>query len=339
LGFLFKGEHTMANSNLRINMTGTESKPTARAKRYQTAIDMAAYVDQQGFTSVNVEEHHLADNGWLPSPITMASAIAARTDHVGIGVMALLVSLYDPIRLAEDLAVLDLLSEGRLNFVAGMGYRDIEFHAMDKPYEERGAWMDHVLETLLAAWRDEPFEYRGKMINVTPKPLTQPHPTFLVGGMSKPAARRAARLGLPFCPPISTPVLETYYYEQLAKYQQQGFVYSPEADFSLLFIDENPDQAWDELGHHFLNEVVEYSSWKKEGLSRPLEFNSDSVDALRAEGRYEIITPQACLERHEQRPDYTATLHPLIGGMPLDRAWQCLHLYAEKVLSPLRASS
>ena len=220
-----------------------------------------------------------------------------------------------------------------------MGYRDIEFHAMDKIYEKRGAWMDHVLETLLAAWRDEPFEYRGKMINVTPKPFTQPHPTFLVGGMSKPAARRAARLGLPFCPPISTPVLETYYYEQLAKYQQQGFVYSPEADFSLLFIHENPDQAWNELGHHFLNEVVEYSSWKKEGLSRPLEFNSDSVDALRAEGRYEIITPEACLERHDQRRDYTATLHPLIGGMPLDRAWQCLHLYTEKVLFPLRAST
>ena len=104
----------MANSNLRINMTGTESEPNARAKRYQTAIDMAAYADQHGFTSVNVEEHHLADNGWLPSPITMASAIAARTDHVGIGVMALLVSLYDPIRLAEDLAVLDLLAKADL---------------------------------------------------------------------------------------------------------------------------------------------------------------------------------------------------------------------------------
>ena len=283
----------MVNSNLRINMTGTESDPNARAKRYQTAIDMAAYADQQGFSSVNVEEHHLAVNGWLPSPITMAAAIAGRTDHIGIGVMALLVSLYDPIRLAEDLAILDLLSEGRLNFVAGMGYRDIEFHAMDKPYQERGAWMDHVLETLLAAWREEPFEYRGKMINVTPKPFTQPHPTFLVGGMSKPAARRAARLGLPFCPPISTPVLEDYYYEQLNKYQQQGFVYSPEADFSLLFIDENPDINVKDLKRDLYvacNTMLEH-----EDAFIDRAFELGNVEGLRPEEVKKYIRHIACL--------------------------------------------
>ena len=182
------------SANLRLNMTGSEQDPVLRSKRYQTAIDMAAYADQQGFSSVNVEEHHLAENGWLPSPLTMAAAIAARTERCSIGVMALLVTLYDPIRLAEDIAVVDLLSGGRLNFVAGMGYRELEFHIANKPFKERGLWMDHVLETLLQAWGDKPFEYKGKMVNVTPKPLSRPHPIFLVGGMSKPAARRAARL-------------------------------------------------------------------------------------------------------------------------------------------------
>ena len=180
----------MVNSNLRINMTGTPADPALAAERYCAALDMASYADRMGFASVNVEEHHCADNGWLPSPLTMAAAIAARTEHCSVGIMALLVSLYDPIRLAEDLAVIDLLSRGRLNFVAGMGYREIEFHAMNKPFATRGAWMDHVLDTLLAAWKDEPFEYEGRMINVTPKPYRRPHPMFLVGGMSKPAARR-----------------------------------------------------------------------------------------------------------------------------------------------------
>ncbi|MEZ5502045.1 MAG: LLM class flavin-dependent oxidoreductase [Halioglobus sp.] len=325
------------SSNLRLNMTGAEADPALRARRYRTAIDMAAYADRQGFASVNVEEHHVADNGWLPSPLTMAAAIAARTEHCRIGVMALLVALYDPIRLAEDIAVVDLLSQGRLHFVAGMGYREIEFHVANKPFADRGAWMDHVLETLLQAWGEEPFEYRGKKVNVTPKPFSRPHPMFLVGGMSKPAARRAARLGLPFAPPVADPVLEAYYHEQLKLHGQQGFTYSPPADFSVLFIHENPDQAWSELGHYFLNEAIEYSSWKTAGVNRPLEFSSHSIEALRAQQRYEIITPADCLRRHRERSDFFAAIHPLIGGMPLDNAWQCLRLYSEKVLTPLLA--
>jgi hypothetical protein len=105
----------IVNSNLRINMTGTERQPQAAAARYRAALEMAAYADAHGFASVNVEEHHCAENGWLPSPLTMAAAIAARTQHCRIGVMALLVTLYDPVRLAEDIAVIDLLSEGALS--------------------------------------------------------------------------------------------------------------------------------------------------------------------------------------------------------------------------------
>ena len=325
------------NSNLRLNLTGAEADPALRALRYRTAIDMAAYADQRGFSSINVEEHHVADNGWLPSPLTMAAAIAARTERCSIGVMALLVTLYDPIRLAEDIAVVDLLSYGRLTFFAGMGYRELEFHIANKPFAERGAWMDHVLETLLKAWGDEPFEYRGKRVNVTPKPFSRPHPFFLVGGMSKAAARRAARFGLPFAPPVADPALDAYYFAQCEAFGTQGFSHAPPADFSVLFIHEDPDRAWTELGQYFLNETIEYSSWKTAGVNRPLEFSSHSVAALRAERRYEIITPAECLRRHRERDDFFAALHPLIGGMPLEAAWQCLHLYCEQVLAPLRA--
>jgi alkanesulfonate monooxygenase SsuD/methylene tetrahydromethanopterin reductase-like flavin-dependent oxidoreductase (luciferase family) len=325
------------NANLRLNLTGAEQDPALRARRYQAAIEMAAHADREGFTSVNVEEHHAATNGWLPSPLTMAAAIAARTERCNIGVMALLVTLYDPVRLAEDIAVVDLLSNGRLTFIAGMGYREIEFHIANKPYAERGAWMDHVLETLLKAWGDEPFDYRGRTVNVTPKPFSRPHPFFLVGGMSRPAARRAARLGLPFAPPVADPALEAYYFEQCAQHGTTGFTHAPPADFSVLFIHEEPDRAWEELGAYFLNEAVEYSSWKTEGVNRPLEYSSDSVEGLRAEQRYEIITPQECIRRHRERADFFAAIHPLIGGMPLERAWTCLRLYCDAVLAPLQA--
>ncbi len=323
------------NSNLRINMTGAEADPEARSLRYRTALEMAEYADRKGFAHINVEEHHVAGNGWLPSPLVMASAIAARTERANIGVMALLVSLYDPVRLAEDIAVIDLLSRGRFSFIAGLGYREVEFHIANKPYAGRGAWMDHVLETLLAAWRDGEFDYRGRTVNVTPKPYTRPHPPFLVGGMSRAAAGRAARLGLPFAPPAAMPELEAYYYRELERHGNTGYVYSPPADFSVLFIDEEPDRAWRDLGEYFLNEVREYSSWHTDALARPLEMDGDSVEALRAGKRYEIITPGECLRRHRERPDLFATIHPLVGGVPLERAWRCLELYADKVLAPL----
>lgn len=325
------------SANLRLNLTGAEPDPAERALRYQAAIDMAAYADSMGFSGVNVEEHHVADNGWLPSPLTMAAAIAARTQRCNISIGALLVALYDPIRLAEDIAVVDLLSNGRLTFIAGMGYREIEFHIANKPFAERGQWMDHVLETLLKAWGDEPFEYNGRTVNVTPKPCTRPHPFFLVGGMSKPAARRAARLGLPFSPPVADPQLEAYYHAQCEAHGTLGFTHSPAQDFSILFLHEDPDAAWEAYGPYFLNEVVEYSSWKTEGVNRPLEFHSDSVAALRAEKRYEIITPAECRRRHRERPDFYGAVHPLVGGIPLDAAWASLTLYAEQVVQPLLA--
>lgn len=326
----------MTTTTLRLNMTGAEADPEQRALRYRAAIDMAAYADQHGFTYVNVEEHHCADNGWLPSPLTMAAAIAGRTETINIGIMALLVSLYDPVRLAEDIAVIDLLSKGRLSFIAGLGYRELEFHALNKPFEERGDWMDHVLETLLKAWGDEPFDYRGALINVTPKPYSRPHPMFLVGGMSKPAARRAARFGLPFSPPAQDDELEAYYHQQLKKHGKQGFVVAPPADFSLIFVDPDPAAAWGEIGPHFLNEIQEYNSWKRAGLARPMEMPSTSVEAVRAGGRYEILTPDECRQRLHEDPERNMVLHPLAGGIPVDRAWQCLELYTESVLSPTR---
>lgn len=322
----------MAISALRINMTGLNPDPAEEAKRYQAALAMAAFADENGFDSVNVEEHHCANNGWLASPITMASMIAAKTERVNICVCALLVTLYDPIRLAEDIAVIDLVSNGRFSFIAGQGYRPIEYHAMDKQWAERGPAMDHIIQTLIQAWSGEPFEYQGQMIRVTPVPVSKPHPLMMIGGMSKKAARRAAHFGLPFYPPSKMPELETVYYQALKENGKNGFVYSPDESTTVLFIDNDPESAWEELGQYFLNEVQEYSSWRAEGIARPMENDCNSVEALRETGQYEIITPEECINRFKANPNYSALLHPLVGGVPIERAWQCLKLYRDKVM-------
>ena len=237
----------------------------------------------------------------------------------------------DPIRLAEDIAVLDLASGGRFSFVAGLGYRPIEYHAMDKDWNRRGQLMDEAIDTLIKAWRGEPFEYKGKMVHVTPKPLSRPHPMFFVGGMSKSAARRAAKYGLPFYPPMEMPDLEAFYYQELEKNGKTGFVFYPQKENSMIFLDENPDQAWAELGEYFLRETQEYSSWKLAGVPRPSEEEVHNLSDLRAQKRYEILTPQECVQRMSTTESYTLVLHPLAGGIPLHRAWQCLELYRDKV--------
>jgi alkanesulfonate monooxygenase SsuD/methylene tetrahydromethanopterin reductase-like flavin-dependent oxidoreductase (luciferase family) len=107
------------NAILRLNMSGHAVDGRAEAERYGAALDMAAYADESGFAVVNVEEHHDAAIGWLPSPLVMAALIIARTSRVQVRASALLGPLYDPIRLAEDIAILDLASRGRFSFVLG----------------------------------------------------------------------------------------------------------------------------------------------------------------------------------------------------------------------------
>ena len=89
------------------------------ADLYAAALDMAEFAEANGFTAVVVSEHHASDDGYLPSPIVLAAAIAGRTSTIPVSVAALLVPLYDPVRLAEDIAVLDHVSRGRVSYIAG----------------------------------------------------------------------------------------------------------------------------------------------------------------------------------------------------------------------------
>jgi len=317
---------------LRLNMTGLSDDPRDESARYQAAVDMAVFAEENAFSVVSVEEHHVADNGWLPSPLTLAAAIIGRTDTIAVNCTALLVTLYDPVRLAEDLAVLDLLSGGRFSFVAGIGYREAEYAAMDKDWAGRGAAMDHLLETLLTAWRGEPFEYNGHTIRVTPTPVSQPHPPFAIGGMSRAAARRAARFGLPFFPPMEMEELGAFYLEECERNGKQGFVAYPSEENAMLFVEDDPERGWNELAPYFLRESQEYASWRREGVPRPGEQHVETIDELKSAGRYEIVTPAELRDRLQKKgPDYTPCLHPLCGGIPLERAWAGLERYVGAV--------
>ena len=323
------------SSTLRINMTGICDDPADESERYRAALDMAVYAEEQGFDTVNFEEHHCAENGWLPAPLTMAAMVIARTERIRVNVAALLVTLYDPIRLAEEIAILDLVSRGRFSFVAGIGYRPIEYHAVGKSWADRGRLLDECVDTLLNAWSGEAFEYRGKTIRVTPVPMSRPTPFFFLGGMSKVSARRAARYGIPYFPAIDDSELEACYHAELAKHGKQGFYMAPGRGNSMTVVDPDPERAWAELGPYYLRELREYSSWKRAEVRRPGEGVAETVEDVRHGDRFEILTPEACRARAEAGEVEQVCLHPLAGGVPVERAWEILRRYTEEVHRPL----
>lgn len=316
---------------LRLNMTNIADPTAHHGDRYRAALEMAQYADDSGLTAVSGEEHHLAATGWLPSPLMLAAAVAGRTRNVRISINALIVPLYDPIRLAEDIAVLDNLAQGRFSFVAGMGYRPEEYRAAGKNWSQRGALMDHCLSVLLKAWGDEPFEYDGAVVNVTPKPHTRPHPILFVGGMTAAAARRAARFGLPFSPPMAMPELVAVYEQELHKQGKTGFAYHPENGSTTTLLHPDPDEAWSRYGRFIMNEAAEYSAWKRDGVPRPNEAPAASVQELRRLNNVEILTPdQLIAQIRSGRRE--VVMNPLVGGLPVDDGWASLQRLVDEVL-------
>ncbi|MET7735579.1 LLM class flavin-dependent oxidoreductase [Streptomyces sp. NPDC005402] len=316
---------------VRFNLVEPGATPASLSARYRAALDMAAYADEHGITTVQTEEHHGVDNNWLPSPFAFAGAVFGATRRIAVTVSAVIGPLHDPLRLAEEIAVLDLLSGGRLVTVAGIGYRPEEYALFDVEWRRRGRLQDELLETLLKAWTGEEFEYRGRTVRVTPRPFTDPHPLLLVGGSSKAAARRAARLGLPFFPSAHLPELEAYYKERLVEYGTEGWTMMPTAETPLLHIAEDPDEVWARHGEHFLHEARTYASWQSGDIRSAVRSAATSVQELRAEGVYRILTPEECVEQGLDN----LVLHPLAGGMPVAEGWRSLRLFAERVLPDL----
>ena len=127
--------------------------------------------------------------------MVFAAAVATRTHNVFINLGALIVPLHDPLRIAEDLAVVDLLSGGRLVVIVAAGYVASEFEMFGKRLADRGASVERAVEVLKAAWTGEPFELDGRTVRVTPRPFQDPRPMILMGGQTR--SRRGAPLGSP----------------------------------------------------------------------------------------------------------------------------------------------
>jgi alkanesulfonate monooxygenase SsuD/methylene tetrahydromethanopterin reductase-like flavin-dependent oxidoreductase (luciferase family) len=308
-----------------------------RAEHYAAAIEMARWGEEHGAWAVVVSEHHASDDGYLSAPIALAAAMAAATTGVAIQVAALLVPLHDPVALAEQMAVVDLISEGRVSYVCGAGYRPEEFAMFGQSLPERGRRLEASIELMRRAWTGEPFDYEGRPCRVTPLPHTPGGPMLLMGGGSKAAVRRAVRLGLGMITERSDGFADLYAREcEAAGVEPQLFIEVPGDTVTAAFVAVDPDEMWSAIGDHLLHDARMYRSWNEgEGRVMPDSITAaDSIDELRAAGfPYRVFTPDEAVE--EIRASGFLNLHPLCGGIAPDVAWSSLELLASDVLSRL----
>ncbi len=319
---------------LRFDLRNPAFAGIGMAERYRAALDMSAWADELGALFVTVPEHHGADDGYLPSPLVMAGAIAARTSRCRIAVNALVAPFHDPLRLAEDAAVVDLLSGGRLDLTIAAGYARHEFEMFGVAMSERPARVTEAVTTLRSAWTGEPFEHRGRTVRVTPTPAQDGGPRIVLGGSSAAAARRAARIADGFLP--SEPGIWEHYRDELAVLGRPDPGPFPTGGTDVVVLAEDPDAAWDRLLAHFVHEATEYGALRDDDdVATSYRTPVDGAE-LRGGSQYRILTPDDYVdELRAAGPGAFALLHPMVGGIPPEAAWRHLRLFEERVLPAL----
>jgi alkanesulfonate monooxygenase SsuD/methylene tetrahydromethanopterin reductase-like flavin-dependent oxidoreductase (luciferase family) len=311
---------------LRFDMRAPDWAAPA-ADLYAAAIDMCAWAESRGAIVAVLSEHHGADDGHLPTPLILASAIAAKTNQLAIMLAAVPIPLWDPVRLAEEICVLDLISKGRVSYVLGIGHRVEEYDHFGVDMTTRGRVADETLELLGRLVRGEPVDYQGRRIRVTPACGSAAGPLVMIAGGSKAAARRAATHGLGFISQTDSPELREFYESQCRiSGHQPGIVQFPVPGTpTAAFVADDVDEAWEVLGPHLLHDAVTAASYRPHDDSVGSITRADNVAALREPGGpYRIFTPEEAIAYI--RGGRPLPLHPLCGGIPPDVAWRYLEI-------------
>ena len=317
---------------LRFDFRLGEDAPTTRSDLFDAALDMTEWAEQRDALMVIFNEHHGSPDGYLPSPMIMATAAATRTTKVPISIAALLLLMYDPVKLAEDMITLDHLSKGRVGYTIGLGYRPSEYAMFGIDQSRRGDEIEERIEVLKRALTGERFEWHGRTIQVTPEPFTPGGPMLAYGGGSPAAARRAARQGMLLMAATSDETLaDVYDAETIRVGNQPGMAIVPGDGPTTVFVSEDVDAGWDAYGEYMLHDARMYADWMGAERRAASYSAAETVDELRAEaGSYQVLDPDGAAELIRTRG--ILSLQPLCGGMPPELAWHSLRLIEHEVL-------
>lgn len=313
---------------------------TPPAELYRAAVDMAAFCDTIGVDRIGLMEHHGSDDGYLPQPFVLASAMAAVTERITFMLGAVILPLHDPVMLAEKIALVDLISNGRLNVIFGAGYVPSEFAMFGKSLKDRAKLLDQNIDLILRALHGERFEVDGKPVFVRPLPVQEPEDIILVGGGVPASAKRAARFGVGFGP--MKPELVDLYLEECTRLGQAPRQYSrPKSGMPLaIHLCEDPEAGWKAIERHAVHVITEYAKWAaQEGDASSSPFKGlDNPAALKQAGLFACWTPEQFVAQAGKMEDKTSLgLQPLLGGLDPEEGWKCLRLL-EQVIPEVKAA-
>lgn len=305
------------------------------AELYDASVEQCAWADRLGFETVYLAEHHACEDGYSPAPIVQAAAIASRTERIKLHFSALVAVLHHPVQLAEELAVLDILSHGRVAVTLGLGYRLHEYRLFGVDKRRRVAILEEIIHVLEQAWTGEPFDFRGETIVVRPRPVQRPRPPLYIGGSTEASAVRAARLGDGFLP--ATPQLYERYAEERRALGKPVPPPPPRSGPLFLHITDDPEAAWERVAPHLVYTTNSNHEWAKERGTGATPYPPVStVDDLKASPIFEVVTPDQCVElARALGADAELVFQPLMGGLDPAVGWESLELLEKAVLPRL----
>jgi len=239
---------------------------------YRTHLDLIADSEAMGFDDAWLTEHHFVDDGYSPSLLPIAGAVAARTTRIRIGTFLVLLPLHNPVRLAEDTATVDLISNGRFELGVGLGYRPAEFDDQGIPAATRGARMTESAEIVQRLLSGESVTIDGKFtklknIQIVPPALQRPHPPMWMGAIAPKAIERAARMGFHF-QAVGPSAMDKIYDENLRKFGRDPRNFNI-AQLRAVYVAPSREQAWELAAKplHFM--ATQYAKWFAEAADQP----------------------------------------------------------------------
>ena len=314
---------------------------------YHETLNHIVAAEDMGFDTVWLTEHHFTDDGYLPSLLPMAAAIAQRTKKVRIGTNVILLPLHHPLRVAEDGAVVDILSNGRFALGAAVGYRPMEFEMLGVSVHERGGRIREQLEIIAQAWTQGSVSYRGRYYSydslpVSPRPVQQPRPPIYLGGTSRAAIRRAASQGDGFLVPgLGSREEYDAYMAEVEACGKDPSAASYLATNIPMYVSRDHNKAWDDVKHHILYQENVYAQWYMDAgypdlVGRRLASNAD---ALNREA-YLVGSPAYVLERIARHQETVPFTHigfwAILPGQDPAAALRSLEIFAAEVLPHLK---
>ncbi len=304
-----------------------------------------------GYDTIWLTEHHFAEDGYSPSLLPIAGAIAGMTSRVRIGTFLLLLPLHNAVRVAEDAATVDILANGRFDLGLGQGYSPAEFEGYGIPRSERASRMEEGIAVIRGMWTQDPFSYQGKHYNLknismVPKPPQTPHPPMWIGASQPKAVERAARLGCHFLGGGDSGSQQLYD-AALQKYGHDPKDYHA-AQLRWVYVAPTYEQAWNEVQDHLHYMLSWYGRWVAEandfrgadqfGQLPPAKELRNMTDKLI--GRPIIGSPEDVGRQIEEMTKKVRTTHLVMGmhlpGLDPAKSQRSMELFAQELMPALR---